>query len=381
MENSDDKRDEQLIKEREDYEKAFFSQIIDEMMESDALDILISNRLEFIDENFDFEPSPAYERLEEIYYAEHDSKFQEQISDVDDYIDYPDGPDENLDGIKMEIPHDTFYDDSEDEYVELQIELELEKQEELQLQQMADEHEDYLESQSFEEDYKIHLEMDDFNPAEAYEKLIQEAVIEEYEEDEGYMDGLIELHIAEEKDFIDDIMTDAIYETIMDEAYFEKAIDRFIFDRIEIDYEPDMFDYDNRDEFWYDSYYDQPDESAVDPFDSFGEIDYPEGEPKYEYPVEVDYDEEMQRDFEKYQRRKERQFGYSDEELPDPDDELILEPPEEEEVEFEDVDEKRNQILIENREKIESKFKDYFKEDDVLDRIIREKLKEKKFNK
>ncbi len=65
--------------------------------------------------------------------------------------------------------------------------------------------------------------------------------------------------------------------------------------------------------------------------------------------------------------------------MPDPDDELILEPPEEEKVEFEDVDEKRNQILIENREKIESKFKDYFKEDDVLDKIIKEKLKEKKF--
>lgn len=126
MENSDDKRDEQLIKEREDYEKAFFSQIIDEIMESDALDTLISNRMEFIDENFDFEPSPAYERLEELYYAEYDNKFQEQISDVDDYIDYPDGPDENLDGIKMEIPHDTIYDDSEDDYVELQIELELE---------------------------------------------------------------------------------------------------------------------------------------------------------------------------------------------------------------------------------------------------------------
>lgn len=373
MDNSDDKRDEQLIKEREEYEKAFFSQIIDGMIESKALDTLISNRLEYIDENFDFEPSPAYERLEKLYYAEYDTQFQEQISDVDDYIDYPDGPDENLSGIKREIPHETFYDES-------YIESELEDQEELELQRMVEEHEEYLNSQSFEEDYKIHLKMNDFNPAEAYEELIQEAIIEEDEEYEEYMNGLIEQHVAEEKDIIDDIMSEAAYEAIMDEAYFERAIDRLIFDRIEIDYEPDMFDYDDREEFWYGPHYDRPDESVIDPFDSFGEIDYPEGEPKHEFPVEIDYDEEIQRDFEKYQRRKERQFGYADDELPEPEDELILEPPQEDEIEFDDVDEKRNQILIENREKIESKFKDYFKEDDTLDRIINEKLKEKKFN-
>jgi hypothetical protein len=365
MNDFDDERNKVLIEQREKYEQYFFEQIVDEMIESDDLDRLIGERLQYIDKNFEFEPSPAYERLEEIYYAEYDVKFQEQISDVDDYIDYPEGPDENLGGIRRD---ESFYENFELDYDELQIELEIEKLEAQELQRM-------------EEDYENHLKMNEFNPAEAYEDLIQQAIIEEYDKDQEYMDSLIDIHIREEKDFIDDIVADAIHDAIIDEAYFERAIDEFIFDQIEIDYEPDFFDYDDRDEYWYDPHFDQPDESVIDPFDSFGEIDYPEGEPKYSYPVETDYHDKLQMDFEKYQRRKERLFGYTDEELPEPEDDLILEPPEDDESDFDDVDEKRNQLLIENRQKIESKFKDHFIKDDTLDKIIKEKLREKKFMK
>ena len=383
MDDFNDERDKSLIEEREKYEQAFFEQIVDEMIESNDLDKLIAERFEYIDEHFDFEPSPAYERLEEIYYAEYDSKFQEQISDVDDYIDYPEGPSENLEGIKWDDSYQTFCDDFESDQIEFYIERELAKQEKLVSQQIEEECEEYLNSQPLENDYENYLKMVDFNPSEAYEDLIQEAIIEEYEQDEEYMDGLIEQHMKEEQFFIDNIMTDAIHDVILNESYFEKAIDEFIFNQIDMDYEPDLFDYDDRDEFWYTPYYDQPDESVIDSFDSLGDIDYPEGEPEdsYDFPIELVYEDEMKRDFEKYQRRKEHLFGYSDDELPEPEDELILELPEEEEIEFEDIDLKRNQMLIEKRERIESKFKDYFTKDDTLDIIIKEKLKEKKFNK
>ena len=366
-------RDKILIEEREKYEEIFFEHIVDEMIDSEYIDDLIAERFDYIDEHFEFEPSPAYEELERLYYAESDSKFQKQISDVDDYIDYPEGPDENIEGIKRDEFFKEFYDDFDDYRIELYIERELAKQEELENQQMREDYEDYLKAQKpLEDDYENYLKMNEFNPGEAYEDLIQEAVIEDYEEDEKYLDELITQHIQEEKYFVDDIVADSIYDTIIDEAYFERAIDEFIFDHIDIDYEPDFFDYDERDVYWYKHNYNQPDESVVDEFDSFGEIDYPDGEPQfnYEIPHERSYEDEMLNDFVRYQRRKERLFGYSDDELPVPEDELILEPPQE--------DEKRTQLLIE-REKIESKFKDYFKKDDTLSKIVKEKLREKKF--
>ena len=137
MNDFDEKRNESLIEERVKYEEEYFNQmldeytlerIVDEMVESVYLDNLIAERFEYIDNHFDFEPSPEYERLEEFYYSEFDSIAQEQISDVDDYIDYPDGPDENIDGIIYNWPDDQFYDDFESDYEDLQIEPQIEKE-------------------------------------------------------------------------------------------------------------------------------------------------------------------------------------------------------------------------------------------------------------
>ena len=340
MDDFEKQRDESLIEEREKYEQQYFAHIVDDMMKSDNLDKLIAQRLEYIDSHFEFEPTPAYEMLEEIYYDELDAKFEELRSDVIDYIDYPEGYDDNGERHYIEL-YEPDWDDFEPDYIDLQIENELAEYE--------------------------RLNQNDYDPAEIYEQLVEDAFIDYHDSEEKHLEELIKEHVKEEKLYLDDI----VMEIIADELYFERAIDELIFDRIDMDYEPDFFDYES-DEYWYDPHFDRPDESAVDSFDSLGDIDYPEGEVRFEYqiPVEFDCDDEMERDFRKYQRNKEVLFGFKDEDISEPEGELILEPPH-------DIEEE----LIKNKEKIQEVFKDYVTKDDTLDRLIKEKLREMKFDK
>lgn len=323
-----DERDERLIEERESYEKHYFENIVDEIIESDALDMLIAERLNYIDQNFDFEPTPAYDMLEEFYYHPLDSVFEQIRSDVIDYIDYPEGPDENIDGIK----YDDFYNHMDEDYYDLDIDLQLER--EIQLHEIeVSEEPDYL---------------------EMYNNFVEEVFIEYHDNEDKYLENLIKQHIEEEKEFLDNIVVDVI----VDDSYFEKAIDELIFDEIEIDYEPDLFDYDD-DGYWYDPQLEPQDESIIEPFENLDGIDYPEGEPKFEYPIIEDYEEEIERDFEAFQRQK-------------------LKKSHEKGVNNNHV---QNNELIENKDKIQSIFKDFIEKDDSLDKIIKQKLKEKKFNK
>lgn len=371
MDDFEKQRDEQLIKEREEYEKEFFSQIVDEMIKSDALDKLISDRLHYIDNHFDFEPSQEYRHLEELYCQQFDSEYQNK--DYQDYMpnnddfdnfdeyDYPEGPDENIDGIKYPEPISNI----DYEY------------EEPQLNDLIE-----MEESDIEDYYDINEHTPDFEiPDEYYANLYQD-LIKELEKEN--MDSLIEEHINEEKAFFDSTLVYAIQE----EQYFQRAIDELIFEEIEIDYEPEYFDY-GEDDFWYGESY-PADESIIDPFDSLGDIDYPEGEPKhnYEVPDEFYYDEELERDFEKYQSLKEQQYAEMAEDIPNevqpdyyidiieeksPEDEIPKEPKEEV------YSKKRDEELIKNQEIIEEKFKQYIAKNDNLNKIIKEKLKEKKF--
>ena len=188
--------DKKLIEEHEK-EEEYYENIIDLVLEEEeALDKLIAERMEYIEDSFDFEPSPEYERLEELYYESYDNQFQEQISDVDDYIDYPEGPDENLNGIKY---GEEYFDDFE-------IEWDIDQ-------------------------------LEDVSP-DFYEQLVDDAF--EYQNDEDrYLEDLIKQHLEEEKTFLDNILV----ETIVEESIFEKAIDELIFEGIDIPYEPELIDY------------------------------------------------------------------------------------------------------------------------------------------
>jgi hypothetical protein len=334
--SNDDKRDEQLIEEREQYEKEYFSHVIDDMVESSALDKLILDRLQYFDDNFDFEPSQEYLHLEKIY------------SNGPDFDESSNNP--------------NFYDD------------------------------------------EVSNQIENYDPVDFYDDIRDEILMRE-NDDENHLKDLIDEHVKDEKAFFDSMLI----EVIQEEHYFEKAIDDIIMEQLEAqfeEYEREKFvtqfeDYEiEYDEpYWYDDpmddndcYWDEVDESAVDPFDSFGEIDYPECESSHVYPDIIDYDSDMQEDFERYQKRKEHLFGYGYDELPEPEDDLILDVDEEycennvkyggnmEFLDIENLEEKRNQKLIMEHEKIESLYKDYFTKDDTLDNIIKEKLKEKKFN-
>jgi len=324
MDNFENEREKRLIEEREEYEKAYFSQIIDDMMQSSALDKLISDRFQYFDDKFDFDPSEEYLYLEELYSDEH-----------------------------------------------------------------------YTEDESNDYDEMVSEQINNYDPTDFYDDVLDDVLKDENDED--YLKGLIEEHVTDEKAFLDSMLI----EVIQEEHYFEKAIDDLIIEQIPEPLEPDFEYYEmDYEPYWYDSpfdhhngYWPDEDESVIDPFDSFDEIDYPVGEPKHVYPEINNYDSEMREDFERYQRRKEYLFGYGDDELPDPDDDLILDVPDEYlEVENDDADknkeflenemieEKRNQELIKNQEKIESLYKNYLTKDDTLDNMIKEKLKEKKFN-
>ena len=111
MDSNEEKRMEMLIKEREEYENEFFSDIVDDMIESDEMDHLISDRFEYIGEYFDFEPSHEYQHMEELYFDRHCNYNGEEKDDslidytIDDEFeegyDYPEGPEESMEYISM----------------------------------------------------------------------------------------------------------------------------------------------------------------------------------------------------------------------------------------------------------------------------------------
>ena len=79
MSDFENERDEQLIREREEYERQYFESVIDEMMESDAMDRLIADRLEYLESNLELE------NLEELTVFE--SHKEDALDIVEDYED------------------------------------------------------------------------------------------------------------------------------------------------------------------------------------------------------------------------------------------------------------------------------------------------------
>ena len=84
MEYSEHLRNKRLIEESEEYEANFFSMIVDEMFENNQIDELIAERMEFIEDSFDFEPSEEYDNLEELDYRENEHV--ESFDDGDGFI-------------------------------------------------------------------------------------------------------------------------------------------------------------------------------------------------------------------------------------------------------------------------------------------------------
>ena len=188
-------RDKYLAEQQIKYEEEYYARIVDDMLEEESLDELIAERIDYIEDSFDFEPSPAFEHLEEMYCADDDEVFQnhsrgiEDSDDYIDYIDYPDGPDENLNGVT--------YGEQYQEYEEI--------------------------------------------PDDFYDHFVEEA-FRQYPSEDEYYEELANQHIRQEKDYLDHVMEDIIAE----EKYFKKAVDELIFDEINLDYDPELFDYEDR---------------------------------------------------------------------------------------------------------------------------------------
>lgn len=66
MSDFQSERDKELIRQREEYEKEYFSSIIDEMIESDALDKLIADRLEYLENQLELDGSDDLKAFEII---------------------------------------------------------------------------------------------------------------------------------------------------------------------------------------------------------------------------------------------------------------------------------------------------------------------------
>lgn len=292
----EDDRTRQLIKEREEYEEQFFANVVDEMMQSEAFDNMVAERFAYLENKFDLE------KLENIY---------------------------------------------------------------------------IIENQLINSDF---INQDDLN---LYDNLMDSIVNTEFEENENQFKQLIDEHIKDEKHFLDSILI----EVIQMQDSFQKAIDEMILDDFKIEYEPQYFDYEP--DYWYDRpsfdtlWASDEDESVKDPFDSLGDIDYPEGYVEkadpFIYERYDDFEEELEilRYDESAEQFEENPIeAESDEDLKRNLSQIEIS----EAIEFEDVDDKRNRQLIEEKEKIESVFKEYFAKDDTLDKIIKQKLKEKNFN-
>lgn len=194
--NDLNKMDKKLIEQQEKYEDAYYDQLVDEMLREEALDKLIAERFEYIDDSFDFEPSPGYQQLDEFYHSHYDNKFQNESRGIEgnddyiDYIDYPDGPDENLNGVNYE-----------------------------------------------EHYHEMEMEYEKF-PPEFYDQFVEDA-LHEYQNDDDELEFFIKKHINEEKEFLNHMLE----EIIIEENYFKKAIDELIFEEIDLNYEPALFNY------------------------------------------------------------------------------------------------------------------------------------------
>ena len=219
-------------------------------------------------------------------------------------------------------------------------------------------------------DERVSNQIENYDPSDFYDDVLDDVLINANEEEERYLKDLIDEHVKDEKAFFDSMLI----ESIQEEHYFEKAIDDFIMEQIESQFEEyernritsqyDDYESDYDEPYWYDNPYEdecywEEDEPTEGPFDSFDEIDYPEGETQHTYYEPMDYDEGIPDDYPDGNVRYEGNLEY---------------------MEVEIQEEMRIETLISEYEKIESLYKDYFTKDDTLDMIIKEKLKEKKFN-
>lgn len=296
MSDFENERDAQLIREREEYERQYFESVIEEMMESDAMDKLIAERMKYLETHLELE------NLEEL--TIYESHKGDKIDFIEDYEDL------------------------------------------------------------------------------ACNNLL-DIIINEKADDDESLKSLIDEHVQDEKAFLDSLLIDVIQE----QDLFQKAIDEMIVEHFKMEYEPERFDYEQ--DYWYHEPYNGPiwpyeDESIKDPFDSLGDIDYPEGY------VEKDFQHELHMEFDDFDFDDD-QYYESDESYEEAfvhdktmEDEKyqnqIDNRPRDKILEYVDVDEKRNMKLIAEMEKVESIFKDYFTKDDTLDNIIKQKLRERKFN-
>lgn len=262
-----------LNKELEEFENGYLENVVENMLDSEEFDKLMQDRVDFINQRYDFERDIEYDDIEDFYYDYDDVYYDyDEVEEAYDYpigpegdmvegYDYPEGPDENLGGVYFN-------------------------------------------------DYFSGYEQYDFEDERYIELLIEKAISQQEDAYEDQMSYLIREHLKDEKAFLDSIVEDIIQE----EYYVPKVIDEVIMDNVDMEYDEKDFDYGSALQYWYGG----PDKSIEEPIEKFDRDQVPE-------PPEV--------------------IAFS----------------------------KKEEL------KLKSIIKEYFKKNDALDRIVKEKLKEKKF--
>lgn len=232
------KQEETLIKERESYEQDYFV-VFDEMFKPDTLDMIIEHSFEYFEESllddywddFDFEYYDDWDcNIFDSYYFIDHNRLQadysanglqgyivnEDIFDRLDGCDYPEGPDENLDGFKCSNPFDDLQFNSMDEFNYDYLygiyvnDMEVEQYElndyydylyEMYVNDKEEEDSNLYNSQ---ECYVNEVKFDKFE-LDKLNNASLESYVKKIEIEEAYLNQLVEQHLLEEKEFFQEI--------------------------------------------------------------------------------------------------------------------------------------------------------------------------------
>ena len=202
-------RDEKLIEEQLVYEENLFSTFLLDMEKSNEIEDIISHQIDNFEKNFYPDPESYFEDLfeyeyedefydceDEFYYVYVDSMelaysgcgFQTYIPNDDpfdniDGCDYPEGPNENLEGINY---YNEFFCDIEYDYMDFEPIYEIDL--------------DEKRMQSIEEEYNEQLMLEELNQ----NKLIEEHL----EEERRYLESIME-YINEMEQILREMMHNA----------------------------------------------------------------------------------------------------------------------------------------------------------------------------
>ena len=205
----EDRRNQQLIEEHEKYENEYFSQIKDLIDEIDDMDKYISERYEYIFNPFDFEPDFDYDCYEAwcdeipMNGSYRDGVYEGYVISDDEFdlldgIDYPETPERRFEDYMdfVDCPIGYLYDDMEEDASKYYRDLEKSHFKELVKQHLKEEE---------ELEWEIEYYLDNFTEPEdeidyscEFKVIIEDDIWEYHEKQDEYFKSLIDMHINDE---------------------------------------------------------------------------------------------------------------------------------------------------------------------------------------